>query len=70
MNSFDQQVNNMVDRYSVGELKEVCKAIHDQILEGGDMHAKVLDADLLELQDEYTLWSTALDRKLQYDATA
>lgn len=61
-----EQVMDMYAKYTVDELKQVCKAIQDQIMHGNGAADIALDADLNELQDEYRMWSSALERKLKY----
>ena len=61
-----EQVMDMYARYTVEELKQVCKAIHDQIMHGDGAASEVLSADMVELQDEYDLWARALERKMKY----
>lgn len=65
-----EQVMDMYAMYTVDELKQVCKAIQDQIMHGNGAADTVLDAELNELQDEYRLWSSALERKLKYSHVA
>lgn len=70
MGTQELQIESMVNSYTVDEMKAVCRAIHFQIMEGDGAAVADLAAPLNELQDEYSLWATALERKLQYDGTA
>lgn len=58
------QVDEVAARYTTDEIKAVCKQINDQIMHGNGAADEMLQADLIELQDEYSLWSQALERHL------
>ncbi len=70
MSQREQQLDAMVNSYSIEELKAVCSAVQSQIIDGDGAAVDILRADLIELQDEYDLWATALERKLAYDSAA
>ena len=51
-------------RYTVEELKQVCQAINHDILTD-NAKGSMLEADKIELMDEYDLWARALEKKLK-----
>ena len=67
---FDNEVNRLVDKYTLDELKAVCKAVNDQIMHGNGASEEVLSADLDELQYEYNVWAHALEKKMGYEGVS
>jgi hypothetical protein len=60
-----------VEHLSTAEIKAVCNEVHQHymaVMNGTADKDDILYADPEELADEYKFWSTALERRLKYDA--
>lgn len=60
MNHYD------TDHLTTEEVKAVCKAIWDQIMDDPEVHREdILDAPMFELQDEYDFWYAVFSERMK-----